>query len=157
MNGVRQYIISVIAAALICSIVNCLLVKKSTYATVIKLICGLFLTMTVVGPLTNLELTDISSYINEFSIDAQALVDAGSQAAETEKKQIIKEKTEAYILDKAASLGLSVTVDVMLESDVNPLPSEVKISGAASPYAKRALTQYITETFSVAEEDQIWT
>ena len=51
---------------------------------------------------------------------------------------IIKEETEAYILDKAADLHANLRVEVAVGED--NLPAAVTISGEASPYARRQIT-----------------
>lgn len=156
MDNVKQYLLSVISAALICSIANSLLQKKGTYQTILKLICGIFLALTVIAPITNIKLADFSNYSNMLSVDALAVVNAGTDAAKSEIEQIIKQKTEAYILEKAAILGTNIMVDVTLNEDTPPVPSRVTITGNISPYAKHTLQQYITNDLAIAEENQIW-
>ena len=67
---------------------------------------------------------------------------------------LIKEKTEAYIWDKANRLGLSCTVSVTAaagESGI-PLPDSAVIRG---PYSE-ALARCIEEEVGIPAEKQIW-
>lgn len=155
MDDIRQYILSVIAAALICSIVNGLITGKSAYSAVVKLISGLFLTITIIAPLTNIQLTDPVSYFDELSREAEAIASSGQLAADQERTALIKKKMEAFILDKAAEMNVEITVDIILDDELT-VPQKVTLTGTVSPYSKRMLTQYIQENLGVAEEDQIW-
>ena len=55
MDSIRQYLLSITAAAVICAIINALSGKKGTTSAVVKLLSGLFLTLSVISPLLNLE------------------------------------------------------------------------------------------------------
>lgn len=156
MEQIRQYLLSVIGAAILCGIVNSLIGKKSAHAAIIKLISGLCMTFTVISPLLKVQMNDYSDYFNSFADDAEKVVASGEEIAAKELRAIIKGRTEAYILDKAASLGLDVEVEVTLSNDIPPLPCAVTISGSASPYSKNALAQYIANDLGIPKEDQIW-
>jgi hypothetical protein len=69
----------------------------------------------------------------------------------------IKARSEAYILDKAAELALSVEVEVTLSNDEIPLPVSVRVSGKASNYAKSRLQAIITQDLGINKEHQVWT
>ena len=153
---VRNYLMSVITAAILCGIVNTLIGKKSGYASVVRLISGICMMLTVISPMMKVRLTDFNSYIGSFSQQAEDAVSEGEQMANEELRTIIKSRTEAYILDKAVSLDLNVVVEVMLNNDIPPLPCAVRISGSASPYTKKALSKYIANDLGIAEEDQTW-
>ena len=69
---------------------------------------------------------------------------------------IIKEKTEAYILEKAESLGLDISVEINFGEADSMVPTEVRISGPVSPYAKDQLSKTISTDLGIPEERQIW-
>ena len=71
--------------------------------------------------------------------------------------RIISEKTSAYILDKAESLGLSLSASVQAEDDGSgPRPVSVFLTGSAEESAKKRLTEYIEDTFGIPKERQFW-
>jgi len=156
MEQIRQYLLSVIGAAILCGIVNSLIGSKSPHAAIIKLISGLCMAFTVISPILKIQIDDYSDYLSSFTDDAKEVVSSGEEIAMNELYAIIKGRTEAYILDKAASLGLDVEVEVTLSNDIPPLPCAVTISGSASPYSKNALAQYIANDLGIPKEDQIW-
>ena len=69
---------------------------------------------------------------------------------------VIKEQTEAYILEKANALHLNVDVEIILSNDDIPIPKQVYLRGTAGPFAKQQLTSYIADNIGIQEENQIW-
>lgn len=156
MQGIRQYLLSIVTASLISALAIAFVGKKGLYSAVTKLLAGLFLSITVIAPWTNLEINDISSYFDSMEFDAVCAVAEGEHMAETATGTIIKEQTEAYILEKASAIGISVEVVVMF-ADTSPLlPHTVIITGNASPYEKQVLQLYITEKLGIPKERQSW-
>ena len=156
MDGIRKYLLGVICAAVICSVVNTLAGKKTAHGAIIRLISGLFMAITLISPLVNIKLTDYADYFNNFSIDADAAVASGAASATEELRSIIKSQTEAYILDKADSMDAVLDVEVTLNDDDPPVPCGVRITGSISPYSKEILSSFIANDLSIAKEDQIW-
>lgn len=157
MDGIRQYLLSVTAAAILCAIVKALTDKKGAPTTLIKLISGIFLAITVFAPLTNIDLSNLTDYMKSFTVDADTAAAVGTDYAREETAAIIKAQTEAYILDKASSLGADLQVSVTLSDDTLPVPCAVVITGGIAPYAKERLTRYITDDLNIPEAQQTWT
>ena len=157
MEAIRQYLLSVVAAAIICGVTTNLLGKKGTFGAVLKLLTGLFLAITVVSPLTKIQLIDFYEYADNLSIESGALTQQGQTMANEELRAIIKSRTEAYILDKAASMGSDLRVEVKLSDSDPPQPASVTIEGAVSPYAKQRLKELIANELGIPEENQVWT
>ncbi len=157
MDAIREYLLRIAAAALICSILTAITGKKGTLGTVVKLVSGLLLTLTVVSPWTAVRFDGILDFAGDISADADAAAASGENAALEAYSAIIKEETEAYILDKADSLGAELTVNVLLEGDSPPVPVSVELGGSISPYGKQVLSNLIEEELGIGQEDQIWT
>lgn len=156
MDQIRQYIISITVAAIICAIISGLIGKKGTQGSIIKLLCGLFLSITIISPWLHLDVNYIADYFNEIKIDAGDSVDHGQTLANMSREAIIKAQTEAYILDKASSMQLDITVEVTLSDTDLPVPYSVVLRGSASPYAKQNLQRIITSDLGIPEENQEW-
>lgn len=153
MPQIRQYILSVIVAAVLCGVLENLCAGKTT-ASVMKLICGIFLTFVVISPLREAELDDLSAIPFDFLEAGQLAAAEGKNMAMESYRGIIKDRTEAYILDKAEALGADITVEVML--DGNAVPVRVRISGTVSPFAENALKACLEEDLGIAKEAQEW-
>lgn len=156
MGGIREYLLSVIAAAVVCSILSAILPEKSTYSGILKLLAGLFMTITVISPIVKLEFRDINHYIDGLTVDGQAVAQEGEWMAREEAGAQIKKGLEAYILDKANSLKLNMTVEIVLNEEGDLRPNQVLLKGAVSPYAKSVLSRYIANDLGIPEEQQKW-
>lgn len=156
MDSVRSYIISVVIAAMICGIVVKLVGGKGTQGAMVKLIAGSFLTFTVIRPVSQIRLGDITDITSQYSLEAQAAASEGESMTRLALCDGIKAQSEAYILDKAEELGIRVTVQISLSEDDIPVPVSIQLAGNASPYAKGRLTSIITEDLGIPKEDQTW-
>ena len=156
MDSIRDYLIQIIAAALICGILTRMMGNKGLLGETVKLLAGIFLALTVLGPWVNIRLEDIRDFSADISVDGESVSAEGKNAAYAAVGDIIKARSEAYILDKAGSLGADVSVQICLTEDTLPYPSTVYISGPISPYAKSVLAGYITDHLGISLEDQIW-
>jgi len=157
MDSVRQYILSVIAAASICGCFSALFTNKNTFGGIVKMLTGLFLTITVISPIAKVNFHNYTTYFDDLTIKAEDAASYGSQMAEDSMRTIIKSQTEAYILDKANALGLNLSVEVILDDADSLTPCAITLNGAASPYAKSRLQQYIIQDLGIPKECQEWT
>ena len=156
MIHIRQYLITVIAVAVICAVVRALTRKKGVTSAIVNLTSAVFLVVTVISPWTNWSYSGITEHIKDYSDIAEAIVNNGVYAAQTETASIIKSKTETYIVDKAKSFGVEVQVDVTLSEDAFSRPETVRIKADTSPYLKQKIAQFISADLGIPEADQVW-
>ena len=107
----------------------------------LKLMGGLFLTFTMISPVVNLDFSNIWDFLEECTLKGENAAAWGEAMAEEEYRTIIRERTEAYILDKADALGVTLSVEVTLSDDDVLVPEEAALRGKVSPYAKQQLQQ----------------
>ena len=157
MDRIRQYLLCVTAAALLCAVVKALIGTKGTSGTIINVMTGLFMAVTVVSGWKNLGDGGVLQFTDDFSLDAQRAIQIGQEMADESMEVIIKEQATAYILDKADGFGLDITVEVEMSDSSPPVPCSVKIDGEVSPYAKAQLTDIITNDLGIGAENQTWT
>lgn len=156
MDGIREYLLQIISAALICGILLRIMGKKGMLTETVKLLAGVYMTITVLSPWVNIPTGSLEDITGDLSLDAEALAQEGKNSAQEAISAIIKERSETYILDKASSLGVSLTVEVRLTVDALPYPAGVTLSGPISPYAKSILADYISDNLGISMEDQKW-
>ncbi len=152
----KNYIISIIIAGIVCSILDLLLDKKTATGKIAKILTGILMSVTILTPFTNISFKYITNYFDSLSFNADNYVEQGKTSAQISISEIIKSQTEAYILDKAKSMGLDVSVEVELD-DNNSVPCGVTIVGEISPYAKGLMMSYIEESIGITRENQRWT
>ncbi len=157
MEAVRQYLLAVTAAAVVCGIAQRLLGKKGTAAGIGKMLTGLFLVFTVISPFTRLHLDDLTDFTAGIEADAADAVAAGQSDQKKAIAESIMQRTRAYILEKAEALNLRLTVEVTLSDSGLPAPVGVRIAGSASPYAKARLQSIIENDLGIPKENQLWT
>ncbi len=153
MDTIRDYLISITAAAIITGLAAVLTKNSGSISSIIKLLAGLFMTVTILTPIIQLPLSSFQLYLDEISYDADYASTAGKSAADEEIEKIIIERTRAYILDKADDFGAGLDVDVIVK---DLIPCSVNISGPVSPSAKSQLSRYISENLGIPLEAQNW-
>lgn len=155
MEEVRAYLLRVVAAALISGTAVSLLGKEGTAATLGKFLAGIFLILTVASPLVRLSTDGWTDFWSDFSLEGEYVSQQGKNLAILAQADIIKPQLEAYILDKAASLGTDLTAEVTLNTETLT-PESVKLTGSVSPYAKQQLRTFLEETLGIPKEAQQW-
>lgn len=156
MEKIAMYILSVTAAGIICGIAKSLLGNKGGTAEMGKLLVGIFFAIAVVQPLTNIEFVGLDRYLDGISADSKVWTDDGINMSQEAVSGIIKDRVEAYILDKATEMHADLSVEVFVEPGAPPQLSEVIISGDVSPYVKERLNRMMMEELGLTEEQQIW-
>ncbi len=152
----KEYVISIVIAGIVCAITRTILNKNTATGKLVNILTGVLMCVTILTPLTRVSFQNITNYFDTLSMDANTYTQIGETATQTRISIIIKSQTEAYILDKAKSMGLEVAVEVELDAN-NSVPCGVTITGAISPYTKRVLEMYIEETIGISKENQRWT
>lgn len=156
MESFGAYILSVAAGAMICTAATALLKNCGNSSTVLKLVCGVIMAVIVIRPLDGILLPDLQGYILDLEGSTAAAVQAGTEQRYLLLNDRITEQTQAYILDKAESLGMTLEVSVELDQGTVPVPVRITLIGKASPSAKAALQEFIAENLGIGKEDQVW-
>ena len=157
IENLRTYLLSILSAALITAFINKLMGEKGTLSALTKLIGGLFLTFTLIGPVANINLSGFTNWTQDYQRDAQKMVTEGQSQTKNALAQLISQRTQAYILDKAQALNTALEVEVTLSDDEIPIPVKVRLAGKVSPYAKGRLQAMLEEELGIEKENQIWT
>lgn len=110
----------------------------------------------MVSPVISLNANHILSLPEDILSGANNAMEAGKLEGDNALRRIIKEQSEAYILDKASQLGLCLEVRVDVSEDDVPIPDRVFMRGGASAYSKMALELYVQENLGIPRERQQW-
>ena len=157
MTETRRYILSILAVALICGLLNVFLSKEFAHSKMFKMISGFALVITIIAPFANLNIDNIEDMFNAMEFNSDHIISEGENIADLTSRDIIKERSEAYILDKASDMGLTVEVEVTLNDTVPSSPYSIEIIGNISPYYKIQLSKIITTDLAIPEDRQKWT
>ena len=156
MDFLREYLIGVIAAALLCGVVTSVIEPKGTIGLAIKLIAGLLLLLTVVRPWINISMDGLIGWTDQLMADGSDHVQSGKIMADEIYRAGIKEQMETYIVDEAKTFGCDLTVEIILSDGEVPVPKQVRMRGDVSPYAKQSLARFLSERLGIKQEDQLW-
>ena len=156
MNGIGSYLISVLAAAMICALVNRFWEKKDSISMVIRLLAGVFLMIVVLQPILHFSISDIPMNIDYLSAEAADIIEEGQLYSKETVQNLVKTQTEEYILQEAEKRNMQITVELRFD-DTDPLkPESVIITGTSTPYAKSYLAQFLVDNVGIAKENQLW-
>lgn len=154
MEQLRSYILSVVTAAILCALVAAIVGKKSSAAPILKLLSGLFLALTVIRPIAQVQVEEFLRFTEDLELEAADAAAVGSGYYRDALADVITDQTRTYILDKAQTLNASVTAEVVL--DEQSIPQAVTIRGRISPYAKDRLSNIIASDLGIPKEHQTW-
>lgn len=156
MGSLGKYILSTGLASLLVAIIGEFSDRKSATGTIIRMICGLFLAFTVLRPLTDLNFGILDAFSQELNADASTVISIGEELREESVRSLIKQETEAYILDKARSLGCTLEAVVTVSGDQVPVPESVRITGDVTGSARRELETVLEQELGISKENQQW-
>lgn len=156
MGALREYILSITAAAVISSVLSALLDQKGMPGTMGKLFCGVFLSIALIRPLADLSFDSVTDWIDSVSVEGVNIAAQGEKETTEQIRSGIKARCEAYIQDKAGDMGIEIAAEVIL-SDIAPYPPEaVKLEGTAAPYNRALLLDVIEKDLAVSREKIQW-
>ena len=152
----RRYILSLISAAVVCSVLKGLSAKSSS-SRVVHLLCGTFLMFTFIAPLKHIDLEDmIGSHRWDDSIAHEA-VSWGEELSWNAMGDIISDEIASYVEEKASSFGAQVRVAVAVSDEEIPVPTGIYIEGQVNPYIRRQIEDLILRELDIGGEDVRWT
>lgn len=157
MGAVRSWLLAVIAVSLLCAVADAL-IPSGGVKRVGRLVCGLVLMGAILSPVASLDVEGSQRWLES------CLASVRSQEAELEDrvngqmKVIIEREYAAYIVDKAAGLGLTCTVQVecALSEDGLYLPVRTEVAGPQTADVQAQLIRIISEDLGVPDSAQIY-
>lgn len=156
MDGLKTWLLSVAAAALVTSIAAALS-PEGAPRKVAKFSGGLLLLLALISPLRTLDDRDLESFTSKYTVSVAEAVKTHSAEDAELVKSIIEQESAAYISDKAAALGVAqcqVTVTCRVTEEGFPALEQVTVRGSGEDAAWSALSEAITADFSLGKEAQ---
>ena len=155
MSALRDWVLGVAAAAILAALAQTLM-PEGPVKRVGKLTCGLVLLAAVLRPLPLFDPGAGQRWLEGYFQQVEQIESGLEQDRQEQLKAVIEEKAAAYILDKAAQLGLSCTVSVecRLDETGTPLPAAAFIRGAATGDARDRLSAAIAGELGIPVQEQ---
>lgn len=156
MTAIGTWVLGIAAAALLTSLAQTLM-PEGPVKTVGRLTCGMVLLAAVLSPLGQLDATPGERWLAQWRIQMEEDTRSLEQDYEERMKRSIEEAAAAYILDKAAALGLSIKAEVQCRGAQDSfLPDTVRITGAGESGAKASLSRVLTAELGIPPERQFF-
>lgn len=155
MGVVRQYVISVISASMICTVFKGILWKGMSSKTV-NVLCGMFMLFTFIGPLKDMDVLDVIGIFQWNENVADESVRKGEELTRSAMADIISSQIASYVEKKAFELGAEIKIEVLLNDDEIPTPVGMDIVGQISPYVRGQLEGFISENIGLDREEIRW-
>ncbi|MDD6189759.1 MAG: hypothetical protein PUB32_09340 [Clostridiales bacterium] len=159
METLRSWIIGLCAGALICGIVQAVAPKTSS-GNAVRLACGFMTVALLIGPLKSFDFEEYALRLGEIRARGGEYASQAISGGEEQIKAVIEDSCEAYILDKAAELGImdaTAAVSAKITDGGNyPYPYSVELGGEAEGEQKKRLSSYIEGELGVPAERQHW-
>lgn len=155
MQSVYSWLLSIVAAGMICAI-SAALVRGGMPEGVTRFTGGLLLLLAVALPLAKLDLSALFE-----RLDAQwSARDFEAEEYEARAQKLLQEQvadvTQRLVLAQASSLGMEVEVCVTVSTEGLPQPLTVELFGEATPAQRTALSAYLSDAIGIPPSRQKW-
>ena len=147
----KGYLLGIVAAAFLVSLLNAL-GGSGAGQEARRLVGGILIALAVFRPLGKLDIT--LPELDEFQLAAEAAAASGLEQADELRLARITQEYEAYILTRAAELGLDAAAEVTVGE--RGYPESVTIRAAASPGERQELTGAIARELGIEREAIVW-
>ena len=151
---IRTWVLALTGAAAFCAVAT-ELTPKGPVKSVMRTVCAVVMAAALLSPLLEFDFPAYALNLARYRDGAAALTEAGKALGGELNRRVIEERLAAYILDKALSLGVSVTeARVTLKWDAGGVwyPTAAEIVGNYSG----ALSDCIAADLGVPAEAQTW-
>ncbi len=150
MDWLRDWIMAVTCAAMALALLEGL-VPDGAGKKACHLAGGLALLLVAVGPVAKLDVGKLTGALADYRGELDSYEQALAEESEERYKTIIAERTAAYIVDKAAELGVSCQAEVTIGYDDNGTlcPWAVTARGDWTAAQREALSRALEEELGV--------
>ena len=153
-----EWVRAIAGAALICAAATAI-TPRGKVKGVLKLVCGIVLIIAMINPLVNHDLPTMSLDISDYRKQADEIIGSAEEKQNNLSRTIIENELEAYILDKAQSLDISLdSVEVLAKWSEEGCwyPYEVKLSADITQMEQNLISNSIEAELGVEKERQYW-
>jgi len=154
----RSWVIGITGMSLITS-VTMAIVPKGRVRKTVSLICGMAMIVVLVSPVLDFDYDIFAQYVSGYSYDTDVQEKNLDEENERLTRRIIQEEVDAYILDKAQSIGcadVTVSTQTKMDEDGAWYPWEVTVEGEFTSEQQLQLQNTIEGDIGIPPERQYW-
>lgn len=157
IGALGRWLAAIIAVSLLCAVADSLM-PSGPVKRVGRLVCGLVMAGALLSPLARLDMAGGTLWLDSFLASVQSWEAELEETVNSQLKTVIEQQSAAYIVDKAAELGLScrARVECRLSEDGLYLPVRTEVTGAMTADVQAKLIRMIREDLGVPDSSQIY-
>ena len=157
MGAVRSWLLTVIGASLICALADALM-PQGAVRRVGRLVCGLVMLAAILSPLTELDISGGQRWLEDYLASLENREAELTETVNSQMKVIIEQEYAAYIVDKAAQMGLTcgLRVECVLSEEGLYLPARIRVSGTLTEGERARIAQMIEKDLGVPQAEQLY-
>ena len=157
MEVVRAWLLSLIAVSLLCASAGALM-PKGAVRQVGRLVCGLVMLAAILSPVARLDAAEGRRWLAGYFASVEQRRAGLEETVNNQMKHIIEGEYAAYIVDKAAELGLTCTAQVECQRSAEGLylPVRTEVTGMLTEDIRIQLVRTIAEALGVPERAQVY-
>ncbi len=159
MGAIRNWVLGLCVGGLICGIVQAITPKNGS-GNAVRLACGFMTVALLIGPLREFDFEEYAGGLGELRAEGGEYAGEAIAGGEEHLRAVIEERCEAYILDKAAELGIADAEAAVSaeqrDGDTYPYPYSAELGGEAEVEQKKRLSSFIEGELGIPAERQYW-
>ena len=155
MEGIRNYLVSVVAVCMI-TVPAMVFVRKESLQKTVKLIGGVLILLVAIRPLLHIDMNDIAETLKHFTQKYEFDASVVEENAQSKIAECVKETSQQVIEEKAAELGGILQAEVEVSDGDLPAPIHVKLTGSMPVNRIGEMKEYLLTAFQIPLEEQEW-
>ena len=154
MTGMRAYILSIIAASILCGVVSSFL-RSSAQRQSVRFLCGVCMIITVIGPLKGMAVMDLSTVYWDIQESVEEYTELGAKMSQTEYSDEVKANVERYVEDLGREWNTSIEAEIYLDEETF-LPKRITVYGTVPEEVRANIEGTIQQELGIPVEEQMW-
>lgn len=154
LDSLRSWVLGIVGAGVLCGVCKAV-APEGSGKRVVGVVCGFVMMLAVLSVLRVDGAGDIGRYVSQYTLKAGEVAEEAKAQGTAQTRFIIEARCEAYILDKAAALGVTiedVQVTARWSEDGYWYPVSCVLRGDESP----ELSGVIEAELGISKAGQIW-
>jgi stage III sporulation protein AF len=157
-EALRSWIVGIAGAAMVTAVAMTV-TPEGRVKKVVSLVCGLMTVIALIKPVVGFDYGSFSEYLARYKNEAESFSADIEDTNENLTRRIIEERSEAYILDKGKSLGmtdLDASVQLSWSVDGFWFPSGAALKTNADAEKRQELGRAIEAELGIPSEELNW-
>lgn len=158
MSGaLKDWMFSLAGAAIVCSMASAL-APEGRWRKITSLVCGMVMIIALISPVKSFSISTYGAELSKYRDAAGKAAEKSEEIGSRLNRTYIEDECEAYILDKAKSLGAHLTAQVTARWDTGGFwyPYEAKLVSDCSAEDRSRISGIMEAELGIPAERQYW-